>query len=1733
MAVETPALTYRDLELSLDRADHGRVRVRLRGLGMDRTPPPIVLDFDELAALRHDQDRYGRRLGKLLFAAPGLADAFGQAKGSAFSTPGHGLRLRLVIPPDVSELHRLAWETIVVPGDDLPLAMDERVLFSRTLGGRDLATVSHHPSNPKIVAAVANPTDLADPLDVADELARLRAGVGDLPITELVDGRATLDAIGQALAEGADVLYLACHGLFDQDTPLLILEDPNRRAALVSGKDLAAAVRRLPRRPSLVVLASCQSAGDGDGEVLAATGPLLVDAGVPAVVAMQGSVGMATLAAWLSVFWSKWRTDGAVDRAVAAARWAVREADDWWMPVAFVRVVAEQVTTAPSRRVEMHHAHRPRNYVAQPALLAEIRASVLGENMVTALTAGVRMSALHGMGGIGKTVMAWALCDDAAVQAHFPDGILWVTLGERPAEQELVQRLREWVESLGGLVTVNAPSVEWLRSALAQTLEQKRCLLVVDDVWRKQDAEPFLVGGAGCRCVLTTRDAALAEDLRASVQRIPLMALEDAVQLLEEWSDGVLRPVDWQAKATVVERLGRLPLAVRLAGPQLKTQSVDQWLAAFDARKLRTRRVESLHDSLEKTFALSLDALDAQSRRLYVALAIFREDEATPAAGIFRLWEGLAGLDPTASTDLLRDLADRALLVRDDGAVVLHDLLRDLMALELGEAGAPPAHRALVAAYRKTQGGDGWHTAPDDGYLYGHLAYHLEKLALSDMEAAAELEHMLTDDAWMRARTAGADHQYDGFLADLDLYWGLEDRQLATQLAQGNNISLGPGVQCALIRTSIHALSGNYSPDLVGQAVKTGLWSVAHALSVAVKVPNAERRAAMFAAISRSGQCDDDQCRYAMQAGLDAALAIHDERDRASALAAFARNLQGELKEKTLRAALDTVLAISSEGLRSRSLAALVPDLQGEMLRVGLDAVLVIQDERDRAYALADLAPNLQGEMLRAGLDAALAIRNEWARSRSLAALAPNLQGELKEKTLRAGLDAALAIQDEEYRTYALASLARNLQGELKDKTLRAGLDTALAIQSERARSRALTAFAPDLQGELLRAGLDAALTIQDEEYRSYALSDLAHNLQGDLLRAGLDAALAIQNESARTSALASLAHNLQGEIKEGAMRAALDTALAIQDEEYRSHALASLAPNLQGDLLRTGLDAALAIQAEEYRSYALADLAPNLQGELLRAGLDAALTIKDEEYRSYALAALAPNLQGALKGKTLPDGLDDALTIQDEESCTRVLAALALKLNSELKGKALQAGLDAALSIQDEELCSRALVALALNLQSESKGKAIQAGLDAALAIQDEWARSSALAALAPNLHGELLRAGLAAALFIQDEGDRSSALAAFAPNLQGEMLRTGLDAALAIQAENARSSALAAFAPNLQGELLRAGLDAALAIEDERDRTSALAALAPNLQGELLRAGLDAALAIQDERDRTSALAALAPNLQGKLLREGLDAALVIQDERDRTSALVALAPNLQGELLREGLDAALAIREERARTSVLAAFALNLQGELREKTLRAGLDTALAIQSEWARSIELAALAPILQGEMKEDALRAGLDAAFAIEYDSIRSSALAAFIPNLQGEMKEKTLRAGLDAALAIQSEWARSNTLADLAPNLQGEMLRTVLVTALAIQEERVRSRALAALAPHLTDPIHLRQIRHQIATDLYTAFRQSPRADLLNYLATPGLIAPPLFTPDEVAAVAEAIVDVTTKWRWV
>ena len=86
----------------------------------------------------------------------------------------------------------------------------------------------------------------------------------------------------------------------------------------------------------------------------------------------------------------------------------------------------------------------PQNYLVRAQHLAALRDLVFTEGA----GGNIAVTALAGMGGIGKTVLAAALCRDLVVQRAFPDGIAWITMG-REWDGDLVTRMREVARALG------------------------------------------------------------------------------------------------------------------------------------------------------------------------------------------------------------------------------------------------------------------------------------------------------------------------------------------------------------------------------------------------------------------------------------------------------------------------------------------------------------------------------------------------------------------------------------------------------------------------------------------------------------------------------------------------------------------------------------------------------------------------------------------------------------------------------------------------------------------------------------------------------------------------------------------------------------------------------------------------------------------------------------------------------------------------------------------------------------------------------------------------------------------------------------------------------------------------------------------------------------------------------------------------------------------------------------
>ena len=571
----------------------------------------------------------------------------------------------------------------------------------------------------------------------------------------------------------------------------------------------------------------------------------------------------------------------------------------------------------------------PSHFIPRPEVTGDVKARLLSDD--PAAPGVLVVSAIHGLGGIGKSVLAAALAHDPGVQQRFPDGVLWVTLDQQP---DLLSLLSTWVQALGDYdfrpTTSDAASTH-----LRTLLHEKATLLVIDDAWDPAHVLPFRVGGPRCQVLVTTRHVDVADDLSAYLYHLKVMTPDQSLALLSARLGRPL-PKDERASAQrLAKAVGHLPLALEMASTRV-ARGVS-WVALCEDLEQEVARHEALESPrgrrrhqirLEVTLNRSLEWLHAEDKdawRCFIRLGVLPKDAVVAAPMAATLW----GLDQAQASDLLALLRDDALLQAGSSVLVeerawpgyrlhdlLHDLARRLLIAEhpkgLGLA-LPDAHARLLERYRaQTQDGL-WHTLSDDGYIHAHIAWHIERAGQADaLHSLLREETPDSHNGWYEARERLG--QTAGYLADVEVAW----RSAEEAFPAGRSISaVGLQYRYALIVASLNSLAGNIPPALLVTLVKRGMWSPSQGLAYARQVP--------------------------------------DPKKRGEALAGLIPNLP----ESLLRDALATAWKIGDEESRSRTLAGLIPHLPELLLRDALAVARKIGDEKGRFRALIGLAPFL------------------------------------------------------------------------------------------------------------------------------------------------------------------------------------------------------------------------------------------------------------------------------------------------------------------------------------------------------------------------------------------------------------------------------------------------------------------------------------------------------------------------------------------------------------------------------------------------------------------------------------------------------------------------------------------------------------------------------------------------------------------------------------------------------
>jgi len=270
------------------------------------------------------------------------------------------------------------------------------------------------------------------------------------------------------------------------------------------------------------------------------------------------------------------------------------------------------------------------HFIPRPEITNAVKTRLLADSPITP---GVLVvSAIHGLGGIGKSTLAQALAYDEDVQERFKDGVLWVTLGQQP---DLLSLLNVWLQALVTDRSFSPTTVEATTIHLCTLLQDKAVLLVVDDVWDSEHAKPFQVGGPKGQVLITTRRADVAEELGAALYQMDVMTPEQSLALLSARLERTLSEVEQGEALALAKDVGYLPLALELAAARVaRDTTLTALRKALEAEVVRLEALEHPRRrrggaKLEACFNLSLNALRTEDEAIWQAfiwLGILPED---------------------------------------------------------------------------------------------------------------------------------------------------------------------------------------------------------------------------------------------------------------------------------------------------------------------------------------------------------------------------------------------------------------------------------------------------------------------------------------------------------------------------------------------------------------------------------------------------------------------------------------------------------------------------------------------------------------------------------------------------------------------------------------------------------------------------------------------------------------------------------------------------------------------------------------------------------------------------------------------------------------------------------------------------------------------------------------------------------------------------------------------------
>lgn len=360
-----------------------------------------------------------------------------------------------------------------------------------------------------------------------------------------------------------------------------------------------------------------------------------------------------------------------------------------------------------------------------------------------------------GMGGLGKTTLAQLAYNDHEVKRHF-DVQVWVFVSD---QFDVKNIMRTVIESLSK-DKCHYPTLDALYSEVRNLLQNKRFLIVLDDVWTENSNDwdqlrpLFTAGSDGSKILVTTRSqkVALMADSPNSMYSLKALSDDACRSLLlqrafpqgDEEKHPTLLPIGEQ----IVSKCKGVALAAKTLGSLLKLKrSIGEWEIVRDSELWN---LDKSKNEILPALRLSYFHLPLHLKRCFSFCSIFPRNYEFQKDKLIHLWmaEGFiqcssdgGGKEPeNVGNDYFNDLQWMSFFqdIRqgEDGVVIgykMHDVIYDLAQSVTGtecillDRGLPTPtsfkkirHSAVVGSFRSSE-------IPEELYEAKH---HLRTLLL-------------------------------------------------------------------------------------------------------------------------------------------------------------------------------------------------------------------------------------------------------------------------------------------------------------------------------------------------------------------------------------------------------------------------------------------------------------------------------------------------------------------------------------------------------------------------------------------------------------------------------------------------------------------------------------------------------------------------------------------------------------------------------------------------------------------------------------------------------------------------------------------------------------------------------------------------------------------------------------------------------------------------------------------